>query len=257
MKMIPFTLLEGDGSFCITHPFSGFRFCVINQVSAPKLLSLISVTCQMDIIKAHTVPYNEICHHLWDSLAPSVHTLLCNPVGPGQFCALTQWMSSSLATSAAEHVCMPHIICSRHAWCPGHYLSTSVLPLLKAMHHICLLSWYYTYSTHRPQLAVDFYWCNTHHTQKSKHTSYFKVCHGSGKLSFFNLTYLCFPLIAVQWHNPHVLITCLNLQSHDIISCQTCGLPYFLKPPCVPVRGRKLKIWYNKHTYNKEYNWDE
>jgi hypothetical protein len=27
-------------------------------------------------------------HNLWDSLAPSVHTHLCNPVGPGQFCAL-------------------------------------------------------------------------------------------------------------------------------------------------------------------------
>jgi len=23
-------------------------------------------------------------------------------------------------------------------------------------------------------------------------------------------------------------------------------LPYFLKPPCVSVRGRKLKIWYKK-----------
>jgi len=86
--MIPFTLLEGDESFSITHPFSGFRFCVINHVSAPKLLSLISVTCQMVIRKAQTVPYNEICHHLWDSLAPSVHTLLCNPVSPRQFCAL-------------------------------------------------------------------------------------------------------------------------------------------------------------------------
>jgi len=68
--------------------FFGFRFCVINHVSAPKLLSLISVTCPMDTRKAHAVPYNELCYRLWDSLAPSVHTLLCNPVGPGQFCAL-------------------------------------------------------------------------------------------------------------------------------------------------------------------------
>ena len=144
MTMLRFSLLEGDDSFSITHPFSGFRFCVINHVSAPKLLSVISVTCPMDTRKAHTVPYNELCHHLWDSLAPSVHTLLCNPVGPRQFCECTQWMSSSLATSVAEHVCTPRIICSGHAWCQGHYLSTSVLPLLKAMHCTCLFSWYYT-----------------------------------------------------------------------------------------------------------------
>jgi len=88
MTMLPFSLLEEDDSFSITHPFSAFRFRVINLVSAPKLLSLISVTCPTDTRKAHTVPYNELYHHLWDSLAHSVHTLLCNPVGPGQFCAL-------------------------------------------------------------------------------------------------------------------------------------------------------------------------
>ena len=71
MTMLPFSLLEGDDSFCTIHPFSGFRFCVINHVSAPKLLPLISVTCPMDTRKALTVPYNELCHHLWDSLAPS------------------------------------------------------------------------------------------------------------------------------------------------------------------------------------------
>ena len=87
MTMLPFSLLEGDDSFSTTHPFSGFRFCVIYHVSAPKLLSLISVACQMDTRRAHTVPYNEL--YLWDSLGPSVHKLLCNPVGPGQFCALS------------------------------------------------------------------------------------------------------------------------------------------------------------------------
>ena len=25
---------------------------------------------------------------MWNSLAPTMHTLLCNPAGPGQFCAL-------------------------------------------------------------------------------------------------------------------------------------------------------------------------
>jgi len=88
MKMFPFSLLEGVDRFSITHPFSGFRFCVINHVSAPELLSLISVTCPMDTRNAHTVPYNKLCHHLWDSLAPSLHTLLCNPVGPRLLCAL-------------------------------------------------------------------------------------------------------------------------------------------------------------------------
>ena len=96
------------------------------------------------------------------------------------------------------------------------------------MHHSYLFSWYYTYSKHLHQLAVDLNWCNTHHTQKSKHTSYFKVCHGSGRTSIFNLTYLWYPLIAVQWHKLHVLITCLNMQSHDTISCQICCYLIFL-----------------------------
>ena len=144
MTMLLFSLLEEDASFCNSHPFSGLRICVINYVSAPKLFSLISVTCPMDTRKAHTALYIELCNHLWDSLAPSVHTLLCNPVGLGQFRALPSEMPSSLATSAAERVCMLRIICSGHAWGPGHYLSTSVLPLLKAMHLICLFSWYYT-----------------------------------------------------------------------------------------------------------------
>ena len=220
--MLPFSLLKGVDSFSITHPFSGFRFCVINHVSALKLPSLISVTCPINTRKAHTVPHNEFCHHLWDSLAPSLHKFLCNPVGPGQFCSLPSECLALRQCYQLKHVCTPHIICSGHAWCPGHYLSMSVLPLLKAMHHICLFSWYYTYSIHLHQLAVDFYWCNTHHTQKSKHTSYFKVCHGSGRPSIFNLTYLWYPLIAVQSHNLHVPITCLNLQSHDTISRQTC-----------------------------------
>ena len=73
MTMLPFSLLEGDDSFTITHPFYSFRFCVINHGSAPKLLSLISATYPLDTIKAHTVPYSEL-RHLWDSLAPSVHT---------------------------------------------------------------------------------------------------------------------------------------------------------------------------------------
>jgi hypothetical protein len=96
----------------------------------------------------------------------------------------------------------------------GAHLSTSVLPLLKAMYCICLFSWYYTYSIHLHQLTMDFHWCNTHHIQKSKHSSCFKVCHGSSRPSIFNMTHLWYP---IQWHNLYVLITCLNLQSHDTI----------------------------------------
>jgi len=107
MTVLPFSLLEDDDSFSITHPFSGYRFCVINHVSAPKLLSMISVTCPMDTRKAYTVPYNEVCHHLWDSLAPSVHTLFCNSVGPGQICALPSkclalWQRQQLSMSVCH-----------------------------------------------------------------------------------------------------------------------------------------------------------
>ena len=173
--MLPFSLLEGDDSFSITHPFSGFRFCVINHVLAPNLLPLISVTYPMDIRKAHTVPYNELCRHLGDSLAPSVHTLLSNPAGPGQFCALPSeslalWQCQQLNRFVLHSSSVVH-----HAWCPGHYLSRSVLPLLKAMHCICLFSWYYTYCT--PYTLTNWQWIVTgathitHKNQNILHTS--------------------------------------------------------------------------------------
>ena len=31
-------------------------------------------------------------------------------------------------------------------------------------------------------------------------------------------------------------------------------LPYFLELPCVPVWGKKLKIWFKEHIHNREYN---
>jgi hypothetical protein len=49
---------------------------------------------------------------------------------------------------------MPHIICSGHAWRSGHYLSPSVLPLLKAMHHIYAC---FHGITHTPK-AFTYYW---------------------------------------------------------------------------------------------------
>ena len=179
-------------------------------------------------------PYNEHCHHLWDSLAPSVHILLCSPVGPGHFCALPR---ECLALWRRQHL----NVSVRHA--------SSIL----GMHH---MSWYYTYSIHLHQVAVDFTSAThiTHNNQNTLHT--WKVCLGSGRPSIFNLTYLCYPFIAVQWHNLHVPITCLNLQFRDTISCQTCCYLIFFKP-CVPVRGRQLKIRYKEHIQKREYNWDE
>jgi len=97
----------------------------------------------MDTRNAHTVPYNELCHHRWDSLTPSVHIFLCNPIRSGQFCELPS-ECLALTVSAAECVCRPCTISA-------------------CFHAI------------------------THHTQKSKHTSYFKVCHGFGRPPIFNL----------------------------------------------------------------------
>ena len=189
MTMLPFSLLKGDDNFSITHLSPGFRSCVINHVSALKLLSLISVTCPKNTRKAHTVPYNELSHHLWDSLAPSVYPLLCNPVGPGQFCALLSeclalWQSQQLNVSVCHASPAVDMLGAQ---------STFILPLLKVMHHIYAC---FHGITHNPCTFTN--WCNTHHTQNSKHTLYFKVCHGSGRPSVFNLTYLCYSLIAVQ-----------------------------------------------------------
>jgi len=101
MTMLPFSLLEGDDNFSITHPFSGFRFCVINLFSAPKLLYLISVTCPMDARKAHIVPYNELCHHLWDSLAPSECLALWQRQ---QMNVFVRYASSVLDMPGAQHL---------------------------------------------------------------------------------------------------------------------------------------------------------
>ena len=191
---------------------SGFVYLTMFQLQN---CSLINVTCPMNTrtewaLSSSVEFFCTQCAHT-SLLSSSSWTILCT----------TQWMSSSLAMLSAERVCMPRIICSGHAWSPGHYLSASLLPLLKAMHRICLVSWYYTYSIHLQQLAVDFHWCNTHQTHKSKHT-FFKVCHNSSRPSIFNLIYLWYPPITVQWHNLQVPITSLNLQSHDTISRQTC-----------------------------------
>jgi len=65
-------------------------FFAINHVSAPKLPSLISVTCQMDTRKAHTVPYNELCH-FWHPVCTHfsvIQLVMDNSVHYPSFCAL-------------------------------------------------------------------------------------------------------------------------------------------------------------------------
>ena len=111
--------------------------------------------------------------------------------------------------SAAELVCTPCIICS------GLYMSTSVLPMLKPMHHIYLFSWYYTYSIHFHQLAVDFHWCNNQNTLHTSKSAMVPADHPS--LIWHNI-------LMVSTHSCTMTICMcrLHLQSHDIISCQTC-----------------------------------
>jgi len=184
----------------LSQPFSGFRFCVINHVSAPKLLSLISVTYPMDTRKAHTLPCSELRHHLWDSLTPSVHTLLCNPIGPGQFCALPS-------------KCLALWQCQQMNMSVGH--ASSVVDMLGVQVNIHPD----TVQSHAPYLPVFMVLHITHKNQNTLHTSkYAMVLADHPSL----MTYLLYPLIAVQWHNLHLAITCLYLQSHDTISCQTC-----------------------------------
>jgi hypothetical protein len=135
--MLPFPLLEGDDSFSIIHPFSGFRFCVMFRFQN---FYLINVAYPMHTRKAHMVSYNELCHHLWDFLASSMRTHICNPVGPGQFCALpseclTLWQLQQLnvfvlhASSVVDH-----------AWCPVNLCLATVenhapyLPVFMVLH---------------------------------------------------------------------------------------------------------------------------
>ena len=103
--MLPFSLLQGDDSFSITHPFCAFRFCVIIHVSASNQCNMPNGYKKGPY--SPTVPFNELCYHLWDSLAPSVHTLLFNPVGHRQFCALPSeclapWQHQQLNVSVRQ-----------------------------------------------------------------------------------------------------------------------------------------------------------
>ena len=168
-----------------------------------------------------TVPYNEICHHVSDSLSPSTHTLLCNPVGSRQFCALPSeclalWQRQQLNMSVchtssvvdmlgAQVTTCQHLSC--HCWKP------------------CTVSACFDGITHAPYTFTNWHGIFTgathitHKNQNTLHTSKSATVPADHPSL---MTYLCYPLIAVQWQNLHVPITCLYLQSHDTISCQTC-----------------------------------
>ena len=172
--------------------FFGFRFCVINHVSVPELLSLTSLTCP----KVHTVLYNDLCHCLWDSLAPSVHALLCNPVGPRQFCALP---SECLALWQCQQLNMS----VRHTSSVVDMLGAKVTTCQHLSCHCrkpCTISACFHGITHKPYIFTKCQWLftgATHVTHKNQNTSYFKVCHGwmdgwmdgfpEGRPSIFNL----------------------------------------------------------------------
>jgi len=135
--------------------------------------------------KVHTVPYSELRHHLWDSLAPSVHTLLYTTVGPQQFCALP---SECLALLRCQH---PNLFV--HQTSPVmDMLSTQVttcqhLPATVESHAPYLPVFMALHILHTPSPTGSGSSLVQHasHT-KSKHSSYFKVCHGPSRPSIFN-----------------------------------------------------------------------
>ena len=139
----------------------------------------------MDTRKAHTVSYNELFHHLWDTLVPSVHTLLCNPVGPRQFCALphespTLWQHQQLNVSVrhtssvvdmlgAQVTTCQHLSC--HCWKP------------------CTVSACFHGITHTPYTSPtgSAFSLVQHTSHKNQNTlQYFKICHGYSRPSLFN-----------------------------------------------------------------------
>ena len=118
-------------------------------------------------------PYNELCHHLWDSLAPSVHTLLCNPVGPRQFCECTSeclvlWQRQQLNMSVRHASSVVDMLGAKVTTCQ-HLSCQCWKP--------CTVPACFHGITHNPYTFTNWCCIQVHHTQKSKHISYFKVCH--------------------------------------------------------------------------------
>lgn len=164
---------------------------------------------------------------MWDSLVSSVHILLCNPVGHNNVHTtpakcLPLWQSQQLNVSVLSNkgICTARI-CSEYAWCQLYLschcwkqciTSAPVSMVLQILHTL--------------PPSVNFHWCNTHRMQKSKHTSYFKFCHGSFNSTSLiwvhcDVTYLWWPLMAVQQSVP---VAYYMLRSADLIMSATKGI---------------------------------
>ena len=146
-----FTDDNAGGRWQFLYHTSYFRFQVLcNYVSAPKLLPLISVTYPMDPRKALTVLYNELCHHLWDSLAPSECLALwqCQQLNTSVCHA-----SSVVDTFGAQVTTCQHLSC--HCWKP------------------CTISACFHGITHTPYTFTKWQWIfigATHTTYKNQNT---------------------------------------------------------------------------------------
>jgi len=187
----------------ITHPFPGVRICVINHVSDPKLLSFISVTCPMDTRQAHTMSFVIIFGIFW-------YTLLCNPAGPGQFCALPSeclalWQCQQLNVSvhhASSVVDMPcaqvttcqHLSC--HCWKP------------------CTISACFHGITHNPYTVTKWQWILTGATH---------ITHTKIKTHF--------TLQSLPWfqENNHLQSDVLMVSTHSCTMTQSSCADYMLK----------------------------
>jgi len=182
---------------------------------------------------------------MWDFLASSVHTLLCNPVCPGQFCALP---SECLALWQRQQLNVFVLHASSvvdYAWCPGQPVNLSChcwkpCTVSACFHGITHTSynftnwqWIFTGATHKNQ--------NTLHTSKSAmvpadHPSLIWQTYGTHSYLYNDTFYMC--RIHAYICSPMILLHVRH---------------YFLKLTCVPVRGRKLKIWYKEHIHNRQY----
>ena len=106
-----------------------------------------------------------------------------------------------------------HVTTCQHLSCHCRKPCIVSMPVFMVLHILTLYTftnwqWIFTNATHI-----------THKNQNTLHTSKYAMVPADHPSL---MTYLLHPLIAVQLHNLHVPITCLYLQSHVTISCQTC-----------------------------------
>lgn len=161
-------------------------------------------------------------------------------------------MYSSLATSAAERVCLyvtHHLYCACLVpvnICPATVESRTVSLRLHGI-------------THTPYTFTNWQWIftgATHITHKNQNTIH------TSKSAMVLADHPSVDILMVSTHSRTMMhSTCADYMLKSAIPwyyfMSDMLLPYFLKLPCVPVRGKKLKIWYKEHIHNMEYNWDE